>query len=545
MNLQYILRWNYLPRTYALLLALPLSLAFFTHFWNLTGFPAIYMDEDIYIRKALHALEGLPLEPDKTNPMYGWLYLTVILKAIGYPNSFHPTADGSIHSVEVLYLIPRIFIGVLAIIDTFLIFKIVEYHYKNKRVALIASILFAVMPMTWLTRYTLLESIQLPFLLSSILTAVYTGVLSSSKNYNKPYRAVLVILFSGIFLGSAIFVKIPAVAMVPLLALIIYRNNKSVRALALWFMPIVLIPLISPAYAYSLGMFNTWSDGIFYQANRGNQPLFDLTGQNPNNAINSLLRIDPILLIMGTISIIYLSVKRDFLVFLWAVPYIILFYFLGYVSFFHFIPLFPVFCIAFAKTIVDISSKIRNKELGQYLPYLTILGLGIFGLTCTSMLITTNLNSTHFETAAIIAHRLPDTNNSSPHEGKITVIMGESRFFWISEDVFKKDHYYRTYWNYWNDKLPINKSGGVVLIIDGTFDYWKRAEENRNHREELLNLYNNSQTVLVLNKNADKYDITKYPFTSMSLPNLGIGRVEIKTNSGAADLFLDPLKNGR
>jgi hypothetical protein len=500
------------------------------------------MDEDTYIRKALHALDGLLLEPDKVNPMYGWLYLTVIFKAIGYPNSLHPTADGSIDSVEMLYLIPRIFMGVLAIIDTFLIFKIVEYHYKNKIVALIASILFAVMPMTWLTRYTLLESIQLPFLLSSILTAVYAGVLSSSKNYNKPYRTVLVILVSGIFLGSAIFIKIPAVAMVPLLALIIYRNNKSVRALALWFMPVLLIPSISPTYAYSLGMFNTWSDGIFYQANRGNQPLFDLTGQVPDNAINSLLRIDPILLIMGTISIIYLSVKRDFLVFLWAVPYIILFYSLGYVSFFHFIPLLPVFCIAFAKTIVHISSKLRNKELERYLPYMITLGLGIFGLTYTVMLTTTNLNSTHFKTAAIIADRLPDINNSSPHADNITVIMGESRFLWILKAVFNKDHSYTTYWN---DKLPIDKSRGVVLIVERTFDYWKRAEENRTHRQELLNLYNNSQTVLVLNKNTEKYDITKYPFTGMSLPNQDIGRVEIRTNTGAADLFSDLIKNGR
>jgi hypothetical protein len=527
-----------LNKGFPVLLVIPLVLSCFTHMWNLTGFPAIYMDEDIYIRKALHALEGLPLEPDKTNPLYGWLFLAVVLKAVGYPDSLHLNSDPNLSSIEVLYLVPRLFIGVLAILDTFLIFKITQYHFKNNTVALVASILFAVMPMTWLTRYVLLESIQLPFLLTSILFAVYP----SNNSNNKMMGTLPIILFSGICFGSAIFIKIPALTLAPLIGYIIYKNIKSVKTLALWFIPVILIPLISPAYAASLGMFNTWSEGIFYQANRGNQPLFDLSGQNPSNAINALMRIDPILLVAGLICIFYIAIRRDFLLILWVAPYIIFFYFLDYVSFFHFIPILPAFCIAFAKPIVDLSSKLWNKKLGHFLPYVIISAIGIFGLTSITLLLSTYINATHFEAATIITNILPHIDKFNDQPNRTTVIVGESRFLWIIKDVFHRDHIYKTYWN---DESPINKTKGVILLLEGTYDYWKRTDRDKNHVKELLNIYNDSHSVVVLNKNIDDYDTEKYPFTSMSIGNLGIGRVEIRANSEATKLFMDKTKHDR
>ena len=61
--------------------------------------------------------------------------------------------------------------GILAVVDTFLVYKISERRY-NRNVAFIASVLFAVMPLSWLLRRILLDSILLPFLLSSILIAI-------------------------------------------------------------------------------------------------------------------------------------------------------------------------------------------------------------------------------------------------------------------------------------------------------------------------------------------------------------------------------------
>lgn len=51
-----------------------------------------------------------------------------MLAIVGYPEwlnlSSSTTTDGdTIHSIEMLYLIPRVLMGVLAVIDTFLVYK--------------------------------------------------------------------------------------------------------------------------------------------------------------------------------------------------------------------------------------------------------------------------------------------------------------------------------------------------------------------------------------------------------------------------------------
>src|SRR5919197_1478105 len=154
---------------FILLLSILGILTAFTHLWNPVGFPTgPSNDEGIYIRRAMHVLSGQ--DPQESHlydhPYFGQTFLASILALIGYPNSLKPTV-GEVHSIEMLYLVPRILIGILAIADTFLIYKISEIRY-NRNVAFIASILFAVMPITtWPIRWILLDTIQLPFLLSS------------------------------------------------------------------------------------------------------------------------------------------------------------------------------------------------------------------------------------------------------------------------------------------------------------------------------------------------------------------------------------------
>src|SRR6185436_12805692 len=98
------------------------------------------------------------------HPYLGQLVLAGMLKIMDYPDSISPKV-GDLQSIENLWSIPRLFMGLLAVIDTFLIYKIAELRY-NRSVALIASIIFAVMPITWLLRMIWLDSLQLPFLLS-------------------------------------------------------------------------------------------------------------------------------------------------------------------------------------------------------------------------------------------------------------------------------------------------------------------------------------------------------------------------------------------
>src|ERR687888_1056755 len=162
------------------LLTIPLVLSAFTHLWNPIGFPSVYVDEGHYMRRAMQVLNGLgPQETKSTydqpydHPYFGQLFLAAALRIIGYPSSLNPAANGDVHTIELLHLVPRILMGILALVDTFLIYKIAEVRYSSRNIALIASILFAVMPLTWITRRIVLDSILMPFLLSSILFAMY------------------------------------------------------------------------------------------------------------------------------------------------------------------------------------------------------------------------------------------------------------------------------------------------------------------------------------------------------------------------------------
>ena len=158
-----------------------------------------------------------------------------------------------------LYLEPRILMGLLAVLDTFLVYKIAENRYDAK-IALISSMLFAVMPITWLLRRILLDSILLPFLLTSILLAL------NSKNSKHPH---LLILFSGICLGLAIFSKVSVFTMIPLIAgLVYFYNDRKPKLVILWLIPVLLIPLLWPIQSVETGQFNLWVKDVVSQTQR-------------------------------------------------------------------------------------------------------------------------------------------------------------------------------------------------------------------------------------------------------------------------------------
>src|SRR5437773_4423897 len=108
----------------ALLVLIPVSLSASTHLWNVTGFPNLFYDEVVYMRRAMHVMEGLgPQEPYYyDHPYFGQIFLAGILKSLGYPDSLSPSTV--LASIKSLYAVPRILMGILAIADTFLIYKI-------------------------------------------------------------------------------------------------------------------------------------------------------------------------------------------------------------------------------------------------------------------------------------------------------------------------------------------------------------------------------------------------------------------------------------
>ena len=159
------------------LILIPILLSAFTHMWNPIGFPTFEQDEGIYLLRTLFVMNGLgPQLPSSVyfytydHPYFGQIFLAGALSLINYPASLNPSSD--IQSIEMLYLVPRMLMGILAVFDTFLVYKIADIRY-NRKVGFISAALFAVIPATWFLRRVYLDSILLPFLLLSILFAVY------------------------------------------------------------------------------------------------------------------------------------------------------------------------------------------------------------------------------------------------------------------------------------------------------------------------------------------------------------------------------------
>ena len=167
------------------------------------------------MERAMEVLEGHSPQEKETkydHPYFGQIFLAGIFKIIGYPDSLNPK-PGNVQSVEILYVVPRVLMGLFAVFDTFLVYKIADRLY-NRNVAFIASLFFAVMPMTWMLRRIYLDSILLPFLLSSIFFALYYSKrptkITRDKNTDfavNNYNQVPVVVLSGIFLGLQYLLK--------------------------------------------------------------------------------------------------------------------------------------------------------------------------------------------------------------------------------------------------------------------------------------------------------------------------------------------------
>jgi hypothetical protein len=491
------------------LVLIPLALSAYTHLWNPAGFPNLFYDEGVYMRRAMHVMEGLgPQEAYYyDHPFFGQIFLGSMLAIIGYPESLNPSPD--LASIESLYEVPRALMGILAVIDTFLIYKISERMY-NRNVALFASILFAVMPVTWFTRMILLDSILLPFLLFSILLAVYTTKSKSEKNNNNN----ILIMLSGVFLGLAIFTKIPAFTMIPLVAFLIYRNNKrSLKALGTWFVPVILIPVLWPAQSILAGAFNTWTNDVLWQINRENAGL---------PWIIFLLAIsDPFIFVAGFGGLAYSFIRRDYFILLWSLPFVAFLAIMGYTNFFYWIPILPALCIGAAKLLFDMIEK--SKKITQRALTVAILSsIIVFGVTSTTLLIVTDVTSAQLESAAYVAKYLEgreggDTANPT--------VISNPVYSWIFKYVFEKDHILSDYRDIFY--FPVDTAKSTVLLID---DPRFKLDIGNEDNQLLDELYSNTTTIAIYKGKVTNFDLGLYPYTSM-IENYEGREVAIRVNN--------------
>jgi hypothetical protein len=519
------------------ILAIPLALSAFTHIWNPIGFPAIHPDEGTYMRRAMYTLEALGAHDpsnqfdhtqDSTSsydhPYFGQIFLASIFRIIGYPDFSNLSTSSDMQSIEILYMTPRILMGLLAVFDTFLVYKIADRWYGNK-IALVASILFAVMPLSWLLRRIVLDTIMLSLILISIYFMVSYVKKNSRYDYDYTKRNsnynILLILLSGIFLGLAIFTKLPAFSLIPLMGYLFFfakSPNRTGKMFGLWLAPVILIPLIWPAYAISAGDLSEWLNGVLWQ---GSQRQGE--GKTLGDIITIFLKLDPVLFFLGIAGIVFGAIRKDLFPLVWSAPYILLMYVVGWATHFHWILVLPVFCIAAALLLVRSSQlllRISKNRAVKLTPYIVICAVFIFGLVSTIVLIASNLSLAQYQAAAFVSQEI---NNSKYNP----TVISSPVYSWIFKYVLDKDHVFA---HIRDSSQPI-QTKQVLLITDSTFHHvLSKVGEDKKQMQLIKTIYNHTHPIASFRDTVIAYDTRNYPYINMREADIGGGQIIVQAN---------------
>ena len=451
------------------LLVVIIALSAYTHMWNPVGFLSYHGDEGIYINRGVGILDHEVLYGLHDHPFFGQTVLAGFMYVTGYQGLFDDPSTEPSH-LEAFYAYPRAFVGLLAVLDTLLVYLIADRMF-GRRVAAVSAVIFAVAPVSLLLRMVLLDSILLPFVLSSVLLALHS---------RGPGRRHLLLLASGACLGLAILTKVPAIAMIPPCAILAYSASRRIRDVGLWFAPAVAIPAAWPAYAAQAGQFDAWIRDVMWQGGRSNDGILE--------AMAGLFKSDPILIPLGmagfAFAVICLvlrlgrggrratwgeegegkgdgpphdprrtghlgtggairtgrrwepyTVELRSLGFLaaWFSSILLFFGAIGYVTYYHLSMLLPALCIAVAVLILWGAGGLLARGTGRgpagdrtILIAVTVIGLA--GLLTSGVIVYLDVRASEFEAASFLLQNYSDEPN--------TVKVVPPTFYWLLSDVY-------------------------------------------------------------------------------------------------------------
>lgn len=233
---------------------------------------------------------------------------------------------------------------------------------------------------------------------------------------------------------------------------------------------------------------------ILRQAGSRDNPLLD--------SISILFQIDPVFMVLAFSGLIFAALRKDLFILLWIIPSLLFLYFTGYYPYRVFISSLPVFSIGAAVLIVNLAQKIKFKYIQRVLPWCTILVIGVFGLISSTILITTNITSSQFQTAAFVTTYLNNDNNKN----KNITVASSPIYSWIFNYVYKNDNVLSDY----RDILyqPI-KTDNILLVADDPLKSSSISDER------LGILLNNTVMIATVNESKNKLDSENYPYTSL------------------------------
>ena len=471
-------------------LLIPLLLSGFIHLWNPVGYPDIFFDEGVYMRRAVNLLDtGNPQEGNVyDHPYFGQIAIASILAMTQY-SELKPSTDPD--SLQSLYMIPRIFMGLLAVLDTFLIYKIVQIRYGGIAPFLSAS-LFAVLPFTWIFKRILLDSILVPLVLGAILLALYS---------TKTKQKTMLVILSGCLLGLAVFTKIPAFTMIFVVAWIVYSDRKKFSDILPLLIPFLLIPLIWPVNAIMLDQFDLWQKGVLWQTQRTNS-ILDIFG--------FFAVIDPLMFVFGLSGIALAALRRDKFLLLWVFPFVIFLSSVGYKQYFHWMMIIPAMCIASGILIESICKCDIVKKKSVYVGIVSIVL--IFGFVSTTLLIINDISDNQFQALSYVLENYNDS---------VTVLTSPV-YSWILYDVFERENVPKDYSSILFHP-PITEK--TVIMVDEHY----RIDLPRG--PQLQNALDKSTIMQTFEGKITEFNSKMYPYTNMQA-NGEATKIEIREGMG-------------
>ena len=509
-----------------LVIVIPLASSAITHLLNPIEFPSVHTDEGNYMNRAMHLLQANGPHEDENiytkifdHPYFGQIFVGAALALVDYPSTLTEDHSGSQTQIEMLYMVPRVLMGLIAVADTFLVYKITERRY-NRTIALIAATLFAVMPFSWLLRRILLDNLLLPFLLCSVLFAL--SVRQNENRATPTSKDMILVFLSGIFMGLSIFTKIPSFAFIPLLSFILISRTRYLKLFLFWLIPVLAIPAIWPAYAIYSGEFEEWRNDILWQATeRVQRPLAI--------SLQEFFKIDPVLFSLGIVGIVFAGFRRDFFILLWSLPYLFFLYLIGFTNIINLIGIQPVFCMATSLFLISIISKIKKQKYQSAFLVALLTCIVAFGLTSNIIIASLNMTNSYFRTVAIIAGLIDEESNTpnSSNRNGITLVgyRWVPGFSWILDQVLQKDVEYQKY--YFKADIETDK---FILIADRSFyNFLSDKDAEIDNLKFAEDLFNKSQVVAQVKDNTTRVDQSIFPYNALH-DNRGIGDLEIRTN---------------
>jgi hypothetical protein len=255
--------------------------------------------------------------------------------------------------------------------------------------------------------------------------------------------------------------------------------------------------MIWPAYSAAAGQLDLWLTDVLWQTQRQSAGFASI--------VATFFSFDPVLLLLGTAGFVYAAVRKDISILLWIAPFVAFLSIIGYVQYFYWIPVLPVFCIAAAR-LIDRAAAIK-----QILPFAAIAGLTIFGLVFTTLLITADVTSAQFEATAFVAGRAD----------RETTIASSPIYSWIFIYVFGNEHAFIDYRGLLFYPVETKE---MLLVLDRHF------QSNVGAGSQLRHAYDNTATIATFTGNVYNYDLRQYPYTSMKVNYEG-SNIEIRMSN--------------